>query len=303
MQCPLDYALSFDVTPTQHCDTLYVVGGLYGNGEALEALKRRIEPEALVVFNGDIHWFDASIELFMRIEEEIVPFVLLNGNVEMELSREVKSGAGCGCFYPTCVSEETKAWAHEIHAILSEMVDTHLPTYKKKFQERKTCLSVLVGEHTVAITHGDETSLAGWECSRENLRKEARQRALNAWFETNRFSVLASSHTCEAALLALENGVLINNGAAGLPNFKGLGSGLVTRISTTPAPKALYGTRFENLFIDAICLEYDFEAFKRQFCAIWKEESPASRSYWKRITHGVNQAPNEAVIEPKNLYM
>ena len=303
MLCPVDYALSFNVAPTLRCDTLYVVGGVYGNVEALEALKRIIEPEALVVLNGDIHWFDASVERFLRIEEEIAPFIALNGNVEMELSREVKSGAGCGCFYPTCVSEETKAWAHEIHACLSVMVDTQLHAYKKKFQARKTCLTLLVGEHNIAITHGDETSLAGWECSRENLQKASRQRALNAWFEANHFSVLASSHTCEAALLALEKGVLINNGAAGLPNFKGLGSGLVTRISTTQAPKALYGTHFENLFIDAINLDYDFEAFKRQFCEIWNKESPASRSYWNRITQGINQEPKEALIDPLAFYM
>jgi len=296
MHCPIDYALSFDKTPTLQCETLYVVGGLYGNMEALEALKRIIEPNALVVFNGDIHWFDANAELFLRIEEAIAPYILLNGNVEMELSRDVKSGAGCGCFYPECVSESTKVWAHEIHAILSTVVDTHLSAYKKRFQERKACLSVWVGAHNVAITHGDETSLAGWGCSHQNLRKPERQEALNQWFESTKFSVLASSHTCEAALLHLENGVLINNGAAGLPNFKALGSGLVTRISTTQASNALYGTRFKTLFIDALMLDYDAKAFQEHFCAMWDRQSPASLSYLKRITEGVSKEPQEALI-------
>lgn len=81
MQCPVDYTLHFDVSPTQRCDTLYVVGGLYGNAEALETLKHIIEPNALVVFNGDIHWFDASVEFFVRFKAPRVLRHVRIGNV------------------------------------------------------------------------------------------------------------------------------------------------------------------------------------------------------------------------------
>lgn len=298
MQCPMDYALDFDGEPTFHTQTLYVVGGLYGNKEALHAIKQLIEPDALMVFNGDIHWFDRDVELFAQIEALMEPYVLLNGNVEMELSREIKSGAGCGCFYPECVSESTKQWAHEIHAELRTMVDVHLPLFKQQFQKRQTCLRVWVGETKVAITHGDETSLAGWGCSVSNLESPQRKEALNHWFKAHDVRVLASSHTCEAALLALQEGVVINNGAAGLPNFQALGSGLITRIGTTPTEKALYGTRYDGLYIDAIDVAYDAHAFEQTFRSLWDATSPAFRSYIKRITQGVKREPYEAIVRP-----
>ena len=43
--CPLDYRLgaaAFSGEPVLQCDSLYVVGGLYGNLPALQALQRRL---------------------------------------------------------------------------------------------------------------------------------------------------------------------------------------------------------------------------------------------------------------------
>lgn len=81
MQCLVDYTLHFDTNTTLSCDTLYVVGGLYGNAKALEASKHIIEPEDLVIFNGDIHWFDASVELFVRFKAPRVLRHVRIGNV------------------------------------------------------------------------------------------------------------------------------------------------------------------------------------------------------------------------------
>ena len=296
MQCPSDYALHFTWENAPSCDSVYVVGGLYGNFYALEALKNIIEPNALVVLNGDIHWFDANVEQFRRIEEGIKPYIALNGNVEVELAREVKSGAGCGCFYPETTAEMTITWAHEIHARLSTMVDAHLQAYKEQFRKRSSCLGLFVGGCKIAITHGDESSLAGWMCSKEALREPQRQASLDAWFEKNSVDVLATTHTCEAVLLSLKNGVLINNGAAGLPNFQSPNSGMVTRISTTKAPKKRYGVRHKNLYIDAIDLAYDAQAFMRDFQRVWVKDSAAFLSYWKRVSQGVKRPISDVFL-------
>mgnify|MGYP002742994415 CR=1 FL=1 len=37
----------------------------------------------------------------------------------------------------------------------------------------------------IAITHGDEKSMSGWECSNDNLKLESRKKELDSWFEEN----------------------------------------------------------------------------------------------------------------------
>ena len=83
--CPLDYRLTRDAfsgEPLFECDTLYVVGGLYGNRQALAALQRRLaaEPQARVVFNGDAHWFDRDPQIFQQIEQGLMAHLALRGN-------------------------------------------------------------------------------------------------------------------------------------------------------------------------------------------------------------------------------
>ena len=57
--CPLAYRLGaarIAAAPHHSANTLYVVGGLYGNDSALHAIIERAEKEQqapLVVFNGD----------------------------------------------------------------------------------------------------------------------------------------------------------------------------------------------------------------------------------------------------------
>ena len=61
--CPLDYY--YEPTVFAHAadftaDVLYVVGGLYGNLaaiDALEALASTEQAPVTFVFNGDFHWF------------------------------------------------------------------------------------------------------------------------------------------------------------------------------------------------------------------------------------------------------
>ena len=97
--CPVDYRIPADAfagAPEAACDVLYVVGGLYGNPFALDAVERMAAAEdpaddVLVVFNGDAHWFDKTAENFAAIEERIQRYLPLVGNVEAELRRQLKT--------------------------------------------------------------------------------------------------------------------------------------------------------------------------------------------------------------------
>jgi hypothetical protein len=103
-----------------------------------------------------------------------------------------------------------------------------------------------------------------------------------------RVDVFATSHTCLPACRTVAAGAVINNGAAGMPNFTGARFGVVTRIAASPAPAghALYGTRIRGAHVEALRLDYDPDAFARDFLAAWPEGSPAHLSYWTRIAHG-----------------
>jgi hypothetical protein len=83
-----------------------------------------------------------------------------------------------------------------------------------------------------------------------------------------------------------EDRAIVNNGAAGMPNFRGTRFGLATRISTAPGRGALYGMRLGELHVEAVRLDYDAAAWERTFLAQWPEGSDAHRSYYERISRG-----------------
>ncbi len=104
--CPADYRYapaSFARAPEVRAETLYVVGGLYGNRWAVDTIEQLASGErgtVDIVFNGDFHWFDATQERFAEISRRVATHHLLRGNVETELTRASDIGAGCGCAYP-----------------------------------------------------------------------------------------------------------------------------------------------------------------------------------------------------------
>ncbi len=298
--CPLDYRLAADAfagEPLFDCQTLYVVGGLYGNRQALAALQRRLaaEPGARVVFNGDAHWFDIDPELFQQIERGLAGHLALRGNVETELGRRANSGAGCGCAYPAGVDDAVVARSNAIQAELQRCV-RELPGMPARLAARPATALVRVGGRRVAISHGDEQSLAGWNCSREALGEPARQAQLDDWLRRHSLSVLATSHSCAAVALDLVHGALINNGAAGLPNFAGGRYGLLSRIATSAHPAALYRCRRDGLFIEAVPLNYVHEAFLADFDRQWPAGSPAALSYRSRILGTLEDRPQQALL-------
>ena len=130
--------------------------------------------------------------------------------------------------------------------------------------------------------------------------KETAQRvrgdAAAAALRTAGVRVFASSHTCLPVLQAFEDaGVIVNNGAAGMPNFESTEYGLATRISVSPHPLALYRTRLGPLHLEAIPIDYDAAAWRAAFLAQWPEGSDAHASYWRRITEGPQYGVARAV--------
>ena len=298
--CPLDYRLPADAfagEPLFDCQSLYVVGGLYGNRQALAALEQHLttEPQARVVFNGDAHWFDRDPAIFQAIEQGLSAHLALRGNVETELGRAHDSGAGCGCAYPASVDEAMVERSNAIQAELNRTVQA-LPGLAARLAARPATALVSVGGRRVAISHGDEHSLAGWNCAREALAEPGRQQQLDQWLAANRVSVLATSHTCTAVALNLHHAALINNGAAGLPNFAGGRYGLLSRIATTAHPAALYRCQREGLFIEALPLNYAHDAFLADFDRQWPTGSPAAQSYRSRILGACADQPRQAVL-------
>ena len=103
--------------------------------------------------------------------------------------------------------------------------------------------------------------------------------------------MFACTHTCLAALrdFACPAGRLtvVNNGAAGMPNFSGTQFGVVTRIATSASPhQPLYGLQRDGVHIDALAVDYDGQAFLDRFLKRWPQGSPAHASYYHRIIAG-----------------
>ena len=294
--CPVSYRYPprvFDRAAEIEAETLYAIGGLYGNREALEAVLRLAERETgpvKLVFNGDFHWFDVAHDDFESISREVLAHAALRGNVETELAAE-ESGAGCGCAYPADVSDAEVSRSNEILGRLRETARGE-PALRAKLGELPMHLVARVGDARVGIVHGDAASLAGWGFAHDRLDDERHRRWIENAFRDARVDAFACSHTCLPAMRAF--GVdatmraVANNGAAGMPNFAGTRHGLLTRISTRPfpGPQRAYGLALGAVAIDAIAIDYDAERWMRRFLASWPEGSPAHASYHRRMVEG-----------------
>ncbi|MGB7256858.1 MAG: hypothetical protein WBD48_02130 [Pseudolabrys sp.] len=292
--CPADYTYSpsvFARAPDFAAETLYVVGGLYGNLQALQAIEKLAARESscvTIVLNGDFHWFDADPEWFAAIEHGVAPHRALRGNVETEIARGNDIGAGCGCAYPATVGEDVVRRSNEIQSDLRAGVGTET---RARLTALPMHLVAHVGALRVGIVHGDAASLAGWRFAHDALDRPRAPGWLSDVRAASKIDVFVSTHTCLAALRGyiLPGGALtvINNGAAGMPNFYGTRFGLISRVATTPSPhKTLYGTQRGGVHIDAVPLDYDRTEFLEKFLARWPEGSPAHASYYRRIVDG-----------------
>jgi len=293
--CPLAYRhgpQALAAAPETATCCLYVAGGLYGNRPALDALRELVGREAQparLCFNGDFHWFDVDDESFAAINALVLTHDGCLGNVEAELLA-ADDEAGCGCAYPAEVDGGTVERSNAIHRQLKRTARHH-PAALAGLAGLPMVRRYQVGDAVIGVVHGDAESLAGWGFDVAALDDPANQAWVNAAFAAAGVNVFASSHTCLPALRRFERGWVINNGAAGMPNFAGRRAGVVTRIAVSPAPTpVLYGGRLGSLYIDALALDYDNAAWERDFLANWPPNSPAHVSYWRRITNGPDHA-------------
>lgn len=305
--CPLEYRYgaralkeaSARRSPLE-VETLYVAGGLYGNPHALETLREMVarEPGARLAFNGDFNWFNVDAADFRQVNEIVLQHPAIRGNVETELS-EPGEGTGCGCGYPDWVGDEDVARSNRILERLRETA-VEQPELTRRLGALPMFLLARVGGVRVGIVHGDADSLAGWGFSQEALATPAGQAAACAGFEAAGVSVFASSHTCLPVLQAIAtsagDALLVNNGAAGMPNFRGTRYGIATRVSVhAPRLPTLYGAQTNAIHVHAVAVEYDAAAWQRRFLAQWPAGSDAHASYFGRICDGPRYALEQAL--------
>jgi hypothetical protein len=306
--CPLDYRYHpsvFDRPPDVTAEVLYVVGGLYGNLAALDALENLAARERVavtIVFNGDFHWFDAEPGWFAAVDRRVARHTATRGNIETEVARRTDIGAGCGCVYPGSVADDVVARSNAILLALRQAAPAAIAS---KFGRLPMQLVAQVGSLRVGIVHGDAIALGGWRFDRAALDATSARPWLGQVRAASRIDLFASTHTCAAALrdFALPAGrlTIINNGAAGMPNFADARIGLVSRIATVSSPHPpLYGLVRNDVHIDAIPLAYNSEEFLDRFLARWSEGSPAHTSYFRRIAFGPADRIADAWRQPRN---
>jgi len=310
-RCPPDYGYGprvFARAAELHADILYVAGGLYGNLPALLEIERMAAHEtgsAMIVFNGDQHWFDAEPASCVAVERAVRRHIALRGNVETEASADDLAN-GCGCAYPESVPDDDVERSNQILERLRATMraaEPRLPGLRRELAALPMHRVAQVGDARVGIVHGDAWALAGWRFAHDALHA-ADANTLQGVFEQAAVDMFASSHTCLPALRLLDTAagerVVINNGAAGMPNFRGERAGLLTRIAVEPVPAALagarrYGTEAAGVYIDALTVRYDVAAWDAHFARLWPDGSAADLSYRRRIIDGPQFTVDDAL--------
>ena len=310
--CPASYSYSpssFARPPELLAEVLYVVGGLYGNRFALAEIQKMVACEtvdAQIVFNGDYHWFDADVDTFAHVDSIVARHLTLRGNVETELASDDDAN-GCGCAYPESVPDDDVERSNEILnrlRVAARRVDALKPGTRSRLAALPMHLVADVGGARIGIVHGDAWALAGWRFAHDTLHSADRELALSAVFEQAALDGFASTHTCLPALklfdTALGERFVVNNGAAGMPNFANTRFGVITRLATLPVPRTLaaarlYGADIAGVYVDALAVRFDTVAWDDEFERLWLGNSPASVSYRHRILNGPDFSVDDAL--------
>lgn len=308
--CPIAYhygpAVFRQPAPAHLADleVLYVVGGLYGNELALQQVLRLFDVESgrkELVFNGDFHWFDADAATFARIQREVLQHVALRGNVETELAQDTPvSDAGCGCAYPDWVDDGV---VDRSNRILQQLWRVTTAAQRAELAALPTWQTASVGDLRLGIVHGDAQSLAGWGFAQEHLTDAAHRDQARAWFEQAGVDAFACSHTCLPVYQRLRRADgqgqawVLNNGAAGMPNFQGDSAGLLTRIATTPlaGSNSRASVVHRTVHIDAVAITLCPAQLQQRFVAQWPPGSDAHASYFSRIAAGPDYHAGQVV--------
>lgn len=311
-RCPPEYGYSprvFARPAELHAEVLYVVGGLYGKVPALREVERMAAVEvtaATLLFNGDFHWFDADANSFSAIDTAVRSHFALRGNVETEATAESDAN-GCGCAYPESVPDADVDRSNRIMRRLCTALratESRTPGLATWMAALPMHLVAEVGAARIAIVHGDAWSLAGWRFASDALHTPGKELLIQRAFEQAAVDGFACTHTCLPALKLYDtpagDRIIVNNGAAGMPNFRGRRSGLITRIATHPVPNALagcraYGVDAAGVFVDALEVSFDTDAWDAEFARLWPLGSDAAVSYGTRIVNGPDFSVAEAI--------
>ena len=307
--CPLRYRYgpaAIARADTRVTDTLYVVGGLYGNLPALDVIEMMartdnhagVQPPVLC-FNGDFNWFNVEDRAFAEINLRVLANDAILGNVEAELDAPADD-AGCGCAYPESVDAGVVERSNRIHARLKATAQRHADLL-----DRIARLPMLaryrVADCRVGVVHGDAESLAGWRFDVSALNDPAQATWRDTMFAAAQVDLFAGTHTCLPALRRMpgptgREGCVVNNGAAGMPNFTDDLTGLCTRIATTPSPHpVLHELRVAGAWVALLPVRYDADRWQREFLSQWPPGSPAWESYFQRICLGPAYSPTQAL--------
>ena len=310
--CPASYSYSPSVfaRPSEIvAEVLYVIGGLYGNRFALGEIERMARCEELgaqLVFNGDFHWFDAAPDVFSLIDQTVARHTALRGNVETEIAGDDDRN-GCGCAYPESVPDADVERSNAILQRLREIaraLDRHDDLLRTRLTALPMHLVAQVGDTRIGIVHGDARALAGWRFAHDSVHDARRFESIAALFEQGQVDGFASTHTCLPALKVFDTELgerfVINNGAAGMPNFMNTRYGVITRLATVPVPRGLSGTRLygadiAGVYVDAMAVRFDARAWDDEFRRLWPVGSAAHASYHRRIVDGPDFSIDDAL--------
>ena len=309
--CPLHYRYrpeDFAIDAPEHLrslDVLYVVGGLYGNPLALEHVLELFDGERgrkRLLFNGDFHWFDADPEVFARVQRGVLAHAALRGNVETELADpDAEADAGCGCAYPDWVGDGVVERSNRILARLRTAADAR---QRAELSALPMWQRADVGPLRLGIVHGDATSLAGWGFAQEHLRAADQRAEVAGWLDRARVDAFACTHTCLPVFQAVAGSAgrqarwILNNGAAGMPNFRDDSAGLLTRIAVEPSARVhkRFGVELGGgVLAEAVAIDIDLPRWRAAFEALWPAGSDAHVSYFDRILRGPDYAATHAV--------
>jgi hypothetical protein len=292
--CPIRYRYGPEAVadaPERCAETLYVVGGLYGNLQALAVVEAMAGAEPAPVtlcFNGDFNWFNVDDTGFRAINKRVLRHDAILGNVEAELGED-SDAAGCGCAYPESVDQRVVERSNQIHAMLKRTAARH-PDLLGRLRQLPMVARYRLGNLRVGVVHGDADALAGWRFDVAALDDPKQEAWRTKAFAKARVDVFACTHTCLPALRRFDLGgvkLVANNGAAGMPNARGKRFGILTRIAATPSPHPrLYGHKLQGVHVDALAIRYDDAGWQRRFVENWPEGSPAWLSYFERIAKG-----------------
>ncbi|MEO6032111.1 MAG: hypothetical protein ABIP61_09455 [Burkholderiaceae bacterium] len=304
---------AFSNPPSFSAETAYIVGGIYGNVEALRRVLQMKDQEeqrhgtaVKLIFNGDYNWLNCDAESFIEINQIVLRHFATRGNVETELG-DSSSGNGCGCNYPSNIDssliEQSNAIMKRMQILASQFQDI-----TDRLATLPMFCSVTVGNKKIGVLHGDADSLAGWGFSYEAMPSPSRderfsdaEKFIATSFRNADVSAFASTHTglpfLQDFMVDDTRRVIINNGAAGLPNFRGTTFGLLSRVSSRPEPphEIIYGTTLEGVRFDALPIRYESGVWIKRFLRNWPPGSVAHESYFDRITQGPDHSIENAM--------